>query len=125
MTGRSTSNHDIANATAHQIRVHLQYLGYPIANDPLYSHENIWGSKIGKGGIELEPNSEGDGYHARALAARVMSGKDVGKEEYLADREYANIDITSPIRLSKQAKEVIAKLRKAKDEQEDWVKYVP
>ena len=27
---------------AHQIRVHLQYLGHPIANDPVYSETKIW-----------------------------------------------------------------------------------
>ncbi|RKP34328.1 pseudouridine synthase [Dimargaris cristalligena] len=27
----------------HQIRVHLQYLGYPIANDPLYCNARVWG----------------------------------------------------------------------------------
>ncbi|ODV97225.1 hypothetical protein PACTADRAFT_48974 [Pachysolen tannophilus NRRL Y-2460] len=32
----------------HQIRVHLQYLGHPIANDPLYSSPKIWGSNFGK-----------------------------------------------------------------------------
>ncbi len=33
----------------HQIRVHLQYLGFPIANDP---HYNVaaWGENLGKGG---------------------------------------------------------------------------
>jgi hypothetical protein len=40
----------------------------------------------------------------------------------LRDREYENIDITSPIRLSRQAKDIIAKLRKMRDEQEDWIK---
>lgn len=34
----------------HQIRVHLQYLGHPITNDPLYSSPEIWGSSLGKGG---------------------------------------------------------------------------
>ena len=34
----------------HQIRVHLQYLGHPIANDPLYSNEWVWGTELGKGG---------------------------------------------------------------------------
>ncbi|CCD22832.1 uncharacterized protein NDAI_0A06780 [Naumovozyma dairenensis CBS 421] len=34
----------------HQIRVHLQYLGFPIANDPIYSNVRIWGSTMGKGG---------------------------------------------------------------------------
>nr|XP_022916743.1 uncharacterized protein C18B11.02c-like isoform X2 [Onthophagus taurus] len=33
----------------HQIRVHLQYLGYPVVNDPLYNHE-VFGPMKGKGG---------------------------------------------------------------------------
>lgn len=28
--------------TAHQIRVHLQYLGHPIANDPIYAGKKVW-----------------------------------------------------------------------------------
>ncbi|CAI2182434.1 20439_t:CDS:2 [Funneliformis geosporum] len=35
----------------HQIRVHLQYLGHVIANDPLYNHR-VWGQQKGKGGID-------------------------------------------------------------------------
>ncbi|XP_069179747.1 pseudouridylate synthase RPUSD2 isoform X1 [Procambarus clarkii] len=34
----------------HQIRVHLQYLGYPIVNDPLYNH-TVFGPNKAKGGI--------------------------------------------------------------------------
>lgn len=33
----------------HQIRVHLQYLGYPIVNDPLYNH-TVFGPLKGRGG---------------------------------------------------------------------------
>jgi RluA family pseudouridine synthase len=33
----------------HQIRVHLQYLGFPITNDPIYNG-SIWGPNKGKGG---------------------------------------------------------------------------
>ncbi|XP_063146022.1 pseudouridylate synthase RPUSD2 [Candoia aspera] len=33
----------------HQIRVHLQFLGHPIVNDPIYNNE-IWGPEKGKGG---------------------------------------------------------------------------
>lgn len=34
----------------HQIRVHLQYVGHPIANDPIYSSAFVWGSDdLGKG----------------------------------------------------------------------------
>ncbi|CAI4339051.1 CCQ_1a_G0008360.mRNA.1.CDS.1 [Saccharomyces cerevisiae] len=35
---------------SHQIRVHLQYLGHPIANDPIYSNDEVWGNNLGKGG---------------------------------------------------------------------------
>lgn len=34
----------------HQIRVHLQYLGFPIANDPQYSNPEVWGPELGKDG---------------------------------------------------------------------------
>ncbi|XP_040062858.1 RNA pseudouridylate synthase domain-containing protein 2 isoform X1 [Ixodes scapularis] len=34
----------------HQIRVHLQYLGFPIVNDPLYNH-TVFGSQKAKGGL--------------------------------------------------------------------------
>ncbi|OLY79663.1 RNA pseudouridylate synthase domain-containing protein 2 [Smittium mucronatum] len=34
----------------HQIRVHLQYLGYPIVNDPLYCNPSIWGPDLGANG---------------------------------------------------------------------------
>jgi len=33
----------------HQIRVHLQYLGFPVVNDPLYNHV-VFGPEKGKGG---------------------------------------------------------------------------
>ncbi|XP_037814086.1 RNA pseudouridylate synthase domain-containing protein 2-like isoform X4 [Lucilia sericata] len=33
----------------HQIRVHLQYLGFPVVNDPLYNHE-VFGPLKGRGG---------------------------------------------------------------------------
>ncbi|KAF8845922.1 pseudouridine synthase [Paxillus ammoniavirescens] len=43
---------------SHQIRVHLQYLGHPIANDPVYSEERIWGINLGKNGIDVIPSAE-------------------------------------------------------------------
>ncbi|KIJ66111.1 hypothetical protein HYDPIDRAFT_174808 [Hydnomerulius pinastri MD-312] len=43
---------------SHQIRVHLQYLGHPIANDPVYSEERIWGINLGRNGIDVIPSSE-------------------------------------------------------------------
>lgn len=32
----------------HQIRVHLQFIGHPIANDPIYSNSFVWGENLGK-----------------------------------------------------------------------------
>ncbi|XP_029341642.1 RNA pseudouridylate synthase domain-containing protein 2, partial [Acyrthosiphon pisum] len=34
----------------HQIRVHLQYLGFPVKNDPLYNHV-VFGPEKGRGGV--------------------------------------------------------------------------
>jgi len=43
---------------SHQIRVHLQYLGYPIANDNIYSDPNVWGERVGMGGLDLTPSEQ-------------------------------------------------------------------
>lgn len=46
----------------HQIRIHLQFLGYPISNDPLYNQPILWGPSNGKNGVyefkkdEIEQN---------------------------------------------------------------------
>ncbi|KAM3871250.1 pseudouridylate synthase RPUSD2 [Diretmus argenteus] len=41
----------------HQIRVHLQYLGFPIFNDPIYG-SSAWGPHRGKGGQVGKSNEE-------------------------------------------------------------------
>lgn len=42
----------------HQIRVHLQYIGHPIANDPIYSSEYVWGnSDLGKLNVDVKDPS--------------------------------------------------------------------
>lgn len=33
----------------HQLRVHLQFLGHPITNDPIYANQKVWGQDLGKG----------------------------------------------------------------------------
>ena len=38
----------------HQIRVHLQFLGFPILNDPIYNRPDIWGLENGKGGSKKD-----------------------------------------------------------------------
>lgn len=134
----------------HQLRVHLQYLGYPIANDPLYSQEEIWGPGCGKGGVDLVEQVEGESSQMAAIRERVVhmgtrqrtgntpppvpddSARMEGKEEApevgatvprKVDREFDNIDVSSPIRLSDQARQVIAGLRRQRDEADDWGKW--
>ncbi|XP_041810130.1 RNA pseudouridylate synthase domain-containing protein 2 isoform X2 [Chelmon rostratus] len=41
----------------HQIRVHLQFLGFPILNDPIYG-SSAWGPHRGKGGLVEKSNEE-------------------------------------------------------------------
>lgn len=40
----------------HQIRVHLQFLGHPITNDPIYSNARVFGPDLGRGadGAEMD-----------------------------------------------------------------------
>ena len=38
----------------HQIRVHLQYLGHPIMNDPIYNHPTAWGEGNGQKGTAID-----------------------------------------------------------------------
>ncbi|KAG2347351.1 pseudouridine synthase [Suillus weaverae] len=133
MTGRS-----------HQIRVHLQYLGHPIANDPVYSEERIWGANLGKGGIDVIPCE-----HRAAPAPPVHLLSDNSPEALnlkpsdntdspllltseegcdarakLLPRETGHdIGMGSPVPLSSEAVEIITRLRNMKDEDEDWSRW--
>ena len=42
----------------HQIRVHLQFLGYPISNDPIYSNRRVFGPSLGKHDDSAENDGE-------------------------------------------------------------------
>ncbi|KAJ3549471.1 hypothetical protein NMY22_g869 [Coprinellus aureogranulatus] len=88
-TGTSVVKCEPHTGRSHQLRVHLQYLGYPIANDPVYSDKKIWGEKVGKGGLDLAPSDERSApaapEHLKALTEQFGSpeslAKDTGKEE--------------------------------------------
>jgi len=133
MTGRS-----------HQIRVHLQYLGHPIANDPVYSEERIWGVNLGKGGVDVIPCKH---RAAPAPPAHLLSdnspealnlkpSNDTDSPSLLTSEEESNarakllpretghdIGMGSPVPLSSEAVEIITKLRHMKDEDEDWSRW--
>lgn len=135
---------------AHQIRVHLQYLGHPIPNDPIYGRESVWSACAtqAKGGIDLTPEDDiqytpdyapEDALEVAANTATIerrladaaaAGGQGAGSEEKakrkLMPRETGeDVGSSSPIKLSKEAREVIRRLRRMKDEQEDWARCVP
>lgn len=62
----------------HQIRIHLQFIGHPIANDPIYSNSFVWGKNLGK-------NNEGSDEEVIARLDRI--GKDVAASSWINDSE--------------------------------------
>ncbi|RKF73971.1 Uncharacterized protein C18B11.02c [Golovinomyces cichoracearum] len=44
----------------HQLRVHLQFLGYPIANDPIYSNRLVWGVNMGANDADASVDTDED-----------------------------------------------------------------
>ncbi|KAJ1326377.1 tRNA pseudouridine32 synthase [Microdochium nivale] len=44
----------------HQLRVHLQHLGHPIQNDPIYANQRVWGARLGAGDADASANTDED-----------------------------------------------------------------
>lgn len=44
----------------HQLRVHLQFLGHPIQNDPIYANQKVWGLNLGCNDADASLNSDDD-----------------------------------------------------------------
>ncbi|KAM0259105.1 hypothetical protein ACHAQJ_003476 [Trichoderma viride] len=44
----------------HQLRVHLQYLGHPIQNDPIYANQRVWGLNLGQADADGSQNTDED-----------------------------------------------------------------
>lgn len=44
----------------HQLRVHLQYLGHPIQNDPIYANQRVWGFNLGQADADGSQNTDED-----------------------------------------------------------------
>lgn len=42
----------------HQLRVHLQFLGHPISNDPIYANQRVFGPALGRGRSESEDEED-------------------------------------------------------------------
>ncbi|KAJ7647879.1 hypothetical protein FB45DRAFT_210377 [Roridomyces roridus] len=117
---------------SHQIRVHLQFLGHPVANDPVYSDSKIWGERLGKGGVDTTPSDDraapAPPPHLASITEENGSPESVTKTSAqtpayakLLPRETGeDIGLGSPVPLSSEAVGVITRLRNLKDEEEDW-----
>ncbi|EKD13663.1 uncharacterized protein L3040_005713 [Drepanopeziza brunnea f. sp. 'multigermtubi'] len=44
----------------HQLRVHLQFLGHPIANDPIYCNRRVWGDRLGANDVDASQDTDED-----------------------------------------------------------------
>jgi tRNA pseudouridine synthase 9 len=44
----------------HQLRVHLQFLGYPISNDPIYCNQRVWGASLGANDADASQDTDED-----------------------------------------------------------------
>ena len=44
----------------HQLRVHLQFLGHPIANDPIYCNQRVWGPALGANDPDATQDTDED-----------------------------------------------------------------
>jgi tRNA pseudouridine synthase 9 len=44
----------------HQLRVHLQFLGHPIANDPIYCNQRVWGATLGANDADASQDTDED-----------------------------------------------------------------
>ncbi|KAF8190818.1 tRNA-pseudouridine synthase [Pholiota molesta] len=108
---------------SHQLRVHLQFLGYPIANDPIYSEKRIWGDTVGRGGIDIRPSDLREAPAPPAHLKDLIATSGSPDAEAPSRETGDDIGMGSPVPLSQQAVEVITKLRNMKDEDEDWSRW--
>lgn len=44
----------------HQLRVHLQFLGHPISNDPIYCNQRVWGASLGADDADATKDTDED-----------------------------------------------------------------
>jgi tRNA pseudouridine32 synthase len=44
----------------HQLRVHLQFLGHPIGNDPIYCNQRVWGTTLGANDADASQDTDED-----------------------------------------------------------------
>lgn len=78
----------------HFSQVHLQFLGYPISNDPIYRNSKAWGTDGGKGGVFRskrcdDPHDNDGSLRAFARTGSEASEKNKQWRREMGDREMA------------------------------------
>ncbi|KAL8652433.1 MAG: hypothetical protein Q9210_002681 [Variospora velana] len=84
MAWRSKRGHSIVRCIpltgrTHQIRVHLQFLGHPISNDPIYSNQGVFGPSLAVGDARSDEDEN--------VIAKLSK---MGKSEVAEAMEYHN-----------------------------------
>ncbi|GAA5915742.1 pseudouridine synthase family protein [Sporobolomyces salmoneus] len=105
----------------HQIRVHLQYLGHPIANDPIYQNSSAWGESRGKGGVYAA--------ESRRLRGELFMSSEQEKQRTSRDG-YTNVKEGEEgidrkqhdLELTEGAERAIRALRGVRDEADGWAR---
>ncbi|GAA6000039.1 pseudouridine synthase family protein [Rhodotorula paludigena] len=128
---------------SHQIRVHLQFMGHPIANDPIYQNRAAWGDDGGKGGVfgserggttadREERRRRGEQFMALEQA-KVVEPAHAGELATPPISEFASAE-PSPVEqqldrklhdptLTDGARRAILALREVKDEADGWARH--
>ncbi|KKZ67584.1 pseudouridylate synthase [[Emmonsia] crescens] len=83
----------------HQLRVHLQYLGHPITNDPIYSNRRVFGHSLGK--------ADATGENDQQIIYRLSK---MGKSEPADSLSYQTFQTPPPESVSKNDPAVVDKL---------------
>lgn len=98
---------------SHQIRVHLQFLGHPIANDPVYADSKVWGQDMGRGGLvfALSSGTEPE-CSTSAPSPQLQSPPNEGDGGGpFTPQVLAEMGVLAPIGLSTEAVNLLASIR--------------
>ena len=74
----------------HQIRVHLQFLGHPITNDPIYSNRRVFGSSLARNDASAE--------HDAVIIEKL---RNMGKTELADALDYGQVEQTQQVAVPK------------------------
>lgn len=86
------------------LQVHLQYLGYPITNDPIYNNVAAWGKTRGRGGVL-------DGLSTEPSATT--------KDAISVTPDESNLDTGFGLEMTPQLRQAVTQLRNARDTDDD------